>query len=151
MLCTKAKNAIMHRIINFNTTSFRSPQGRHQKLTTAYLLDRIFFVLKSGCQWSMLPVPGSSYKTVYHYFNKWSKASIFEKSFYDVVRSKEPQNSLLIADTSFVKNVMGRDVLGARLIEEERLQRYLCLRMNIRHALYFTRQIKMMDKLYVTF
>ena len=113
MLCTIARNAIMHRIVQWNAHLVKNPQGRRQKLSIAYLLDRIFFVLKSGCQWSMLPVSGSSYKTVYHYFNKWSKASIFENSFYDVVSKKKPLSSVLIVDTSFVKNALGKDVLGA--------------------------------------
>ena len=109
MLCIKAKNAIMHQIATLNSKSIRSPQGRQQKLSNAYILDRIFFVLKTGC---LLHVPGSSYKTVYHYYNKWSKACVFENSFYDLIQQRVVKNSTLIADTSFIKNVFGRDVLG---------------------------------------
>jgi|SRR3989344_1498392 len=31
------------------------------------------YVLKSGCQWSMLPSDFPKYKTVHSYFMKWSK------------------------------------------------------------------------------
>lgn len=53
----------------------------------------------------------SSYKTVYHHFNKWSKARVFEHVFYEKAKH-EKETSFLIADTSFVKNVFGKEVLG---------------------------------------
>ena len=107
-----SRNAIMHRVMLIEASRTRCPQGRRPKLTTAYILDRIFFVCSTGCQWSRLPVENSSYKTVYHYFSKWSKARVFEDAFYEMVRARPTKNTTLIADTSFVKNVHGTQVLG---------------------------------------
>lgn len=33
----------------------------------------VLYVLKSGCQWSMLPSDFPKYKTVHSYFKKWSE------------------------------------------------------------------------------
>ena len=79
MLSIAGRNAIVHRIVSFDVNRIRCPQGRHRKLSTAYLLDRIFFVCRTGCQWSQLPVENSSYKTVYHYFSKLSKAKVVRR------------------------------------------------------------------------
>jgi putative transposase len=35
------------------------------------ILDAIFYVLRSGCQWRMLPHDFPRWPTVYHYFRKW--------------------------------------------------------------------------------
>ena len=35
------------------------------------ILDAIFYVLKSGCAWRLLPHDFSPWKTVYHYFRFW--------------------------------------------------------------------------------
>ena len=36
------------------------------------------YTLRTGCQWSALPVQHGSYKTVYHYFHKWALQGVFE-------------------------------------------------------------------------
>ncbi len=112
MLSVASRNAIMHHVTSIDASRTRCPQGRRPKLNTAYILDRIFFVCRTGCQWSRLPVENSSYKTVYHHFSKWSKARVFEDAFYGMVRARPTKNTTLIADTSFVKNVHGTQVLG---------------------------------------
>src|SRR5829696_8194944 len=35
------------------------------------ILDAIFYVLRSGCQWRMLPHDFPRWPTVYHYFRTW--------------------------------------------------------------------------------
>jgi hypothetical protein len=57
-------------------------------------------------------VHNSSYKTVFHYFNLWSKARIFEDVFYETVKGRVPIGGAVAVDTSFVKNVYGKDVTG---------------------------------------
>ena len=100
------RNAIAHAIHAYESKRERGRQGRHRKLSVSYMLERIFYVCKTGCQWSQLEVPHSSYKTVYHYFNLWSKAHIFENVFYEAIRAKQRVGGAVIADTSFVKNVL---------------------------------------------
>jgi len=86
MLPVALKNHLMRRISEFEATRTSSNMGRKRKLNTAQVLDRIFFVCKTGCQWSSLPVENASFKTVYHYFAMWSRARLFEDVFYRCVR-----------------------------------------------------------------
>ena len=112
MQTTQLRNLVIPAVNNYEDRRSLAPQGRRRKLNLAYILDRIFYVCKTGCQWSQLEVHGSSYKIVYHYFNLWSKAHIFESVFYTVVNERTPQDGPLVVDTSFVKNVHGKDVTG---------------------------------------
>jgi putative transposase len=45
--------------------------GRPRLHSPREILDAIFYVLKSGCQWRMLPRGFPPWKTVYHYFRTW--------------------------------------------------------------------------------
>lgn len=78
--------------------------------------------MKTGCQWSALPVTGGCWKTVYHYFAKWSKAHIFEGAHQDLVKfyTRHGLSGELVVDTSFVKNVWGRDCLGRSPVDRGR-------------------------------
>ena len=106
------RNAVLRAIVTASPQRIEK-RGRRQILSTAALLDRIFFVCKTGCPWRSLEVQGASPKTVYHHFNRWSKRRVFERAFSDLrslylLLPRRP----LIVDCSFVKNVYGRDVVG---------------------------------------
>ena len=47
--------------------------GRPRDADMREVLNAIFYVLKSGCQWEMLPHDFPPKGTVYHYFNTWRK------------------------------------------------------------------------------
>ena len=96
-------------------------RGRKSILSTAMLLDRIFYVCKTGCSWRNLEVVGASAKTVYHHFNRWSKLRVFERAFA-IMRATYlnlPKVALL-EDCSFVKNRYGQDVLGRSPVDRGR-------------------------------
>lgn len=79
------------------------------------MINRIMYVLESGCQWSHLEVPGGSWKTIYHYFSVWSKAHLFESAYKKVLNvylNKRGTGKRLLVDTSFIKNVFGKDCVG---------------------------------------
>ena len=112
-------------------------RGPHVKLSVAYIIDRVYYVCKTGCQWSTLEVEGGSYKTIFHYFNLWSKARLFEHAFFALSSSKPFITGPLSIDTSFVKNVFGRDVIGRNPTDRGRkatkvsamASRRLCVRL----------------------
>ena len=104
MCVTRLRNLITHCVHAFENRKKRSPQGRSRKLSISYILDRIFYVCKTGCQWSQLEVQGSSYKTVYHHFNAWSKAQT--NAFYQAVTSLPSLQGSLVVDTSYVKKLL---------------------------------------------
>ena len=45
--------------------------GRPRIHSPREILDAIFYVLRSGCQWRLLPHDFPRWPTVYHYFRKW--------------------------------------------------------------------------------
>ncbi len=110
-----AKTILFNRINDFQRTRRVMPSGRYRKLSYEYILDRIIFVLVTGCQWTKLEVENGSWKTVYHYFSVWSKANLFEYAYQDILSVYSKTRGLseeLIVDTSFIKNVFGRNCVG---------------------------------------
>ena len=53
--------------------------GRKRTSNMREILDGLFYVLKTGCQWDMLPHDFPPKGTVYHYFNQWSKDGTLER------------------------------------------------------------------------
>ncbi len=47
--------------------------GRPRTVNMREVLNAIFYVLKTGCQWRQLPRDFPPKGTVYHYFNTWRK------------------------------------------------------------------------------
>jgi putative transposase len=47
--------------------------GRPRKWSYGEILNAIFYIVKSGCTWRMLPNDLPPWKTVYHYFRLWTK------------------------------------------------------------------------------
>ncbi len=53
--------------------------GRPRTHTTREILDAIFYVLRSGCPWRLLPHDFPPWKTVHHYFRIWRIDGTWEK------------------------------------------------------------------------
>ena len=49
------------------------------------VLDAIFYLLKTGCQWRMLPSDFPNWERVYYYFQKWSRDGTIEE-IHEVLR-----------------------------------------------------------------
>jgi putative transposase len=43
------------------------------------VVNAAFSILRSGCQWRMLPTDFPSYQTIYHYFRTWRRAGVWEQ------------------------------------------------------------------------
>ena len=113
-LSSLSKTILLNHIISFHSLPSHSI-GRPRKFSFSFILDRIFHLLSSGCQWSNLEVPGGSYKTIYHYFALWSKNHLFQHAYDDLLRvymKIRPRSSVRVVDTSFVKNVFGSQCVG---------------------------------------
>jgi putative transposase len=52
--------------------------GRPQTTDMREVLNAIFYVVKTGCQWALLPHDFPAKGTVYHYFNTWRKDGTWE-------------------------------------------------------------------------
>jgi len=47
------------------------PGGRPRTHEARELLDAVFYVVRGGCAWRLLPHEFPPWKTVYHYFRLW--------------------------------------------------------------------------------
>ncbi len=54
------------------------PGGRPREVEMREILDAIFYVLRSGGAWRMLPHDLPAWQTVYGYFNQWRKDGTWE-------------------------------------------------------------------------
>ena len=61
------------------------PGGRPRTTDMREVVNAIFYVLRGGCQWRLLPKDFPSYQTVYHYFWTWRRAGIWER-MHDTLR-----------------------------------------------------------------
>ena len=83
--------------------------GRPRIHSLREILNATFYVLRSGCQWRMLPNDFPRWPTVYHYFRKWRIDGTWERVNRAIrerlrVRLKrDPQPSAGIVDSQSVK------------------------------------------------
>ena len=50
-----------------------SRRGRPRKHAVRLVLDAVFYVLRTGCQWRLLPREVPPWQTVYHWFRQWRR------------------------------------------------------------------------------
>jgi putative transposase len=85
------------------------PRGRQRIHSPRQILNAVFYVLRSGCPWRLLPHEYPPWKTVYHYFRQWRINGTFEKLnavLRERLRSclgRNPQPSAGIADSQSAK------------------------------------------------
>lgn len=65
--------------------------GRPRRINMREVVNGIFYLLKTGCQWRMLPKDFPNWKTVNDYFSKWRKDGTWQRindALREQVRSK---------------------------------------------------------------
>jgi len=83
--------------------------GRPRIYTLREILDAIFYVLKSGCAWRLLPHDFPRWPTVYHYFRRWRINGTWERinrALRERLRvrlKRDPQPSAGVVDSQSVK------------------------------------------------
>jgi putative transposase len=83
--------------------------GRPRVHPLREILDAIFYMLRSGCAWRLLPHDFPPWKTVHHYFRTWRIDGTWERlhaALRERVRvrmKREPQPSAGIVDSQSVK------------------------------------------------
>ena len=62
------------------------PQDRKRKYPLRNILNAVLYLLKTGCQWRMIPKDFAPWQSVYYYFCKWKNEGIMEE-LLDKLRS----------------------------------------------------------------
>ena len=85
------------------------PGGRPRATDLRAVVNAIFYILRSGCAWRMLPHDFPPYSTVYMYFKQWRDDGTLERihdKLRDRVRAREGRKkspSAAIIDSQSVK------------------------------------------------
>src|SRR5215213_3977226 len=83
--------------------------GRPRTQDLREILNAVFHLLKSGCQWRLLPHDFPRWPTVYHYFSKWRLDGTWERinrAIRERLRvrlNRDPQPSAGVVDSQSVK------------------------------------------------
>ena len=84
-------------------------EGRPRSHGLREILDAVFYVLKSGCSWRLLPKDFPPWKTVYDWFRRWRIDGTFERLNAELrerlrVRlGRDPDPSAAIVDSQTVR------------------------------------------------
>jgi putative transposase len=83
--------------------------GRPQEHPKRSIVNAIMYILRAGCSWRLLPNDFPPHKTVYHYFQGWTKDGLW-KNIHNKLRQhtrikagREPEPSAGIIDSQSVK------------------------------------------------
>ena len=85
-------------------------RGRQRIHSPREILNAVFYLLKSGCQWRLLPHDFPRWPTVYHYFRTWRIDGTWEsvnralREHLRVRLKRDPQPSAGIVDSQSVKS-----------------------------------------------
>jgi putative transposase len=84
-------------------------RGRPKVHSPRKILNAVFYLLKSGCPWRLLPRDFPPWKTVYHWFRKWRIDGVWEQlnlALHERLRARlgrNPQPSAGIVDSQSAK------------------------------------------------
>src|SRR5918996_2210688 len=83
--------------------------GRPRVHTLREILDAIFYILRSGCAWRLLPHDFPPWKTIHHYFRRWRLDGTWER-MHSALRKRvrvrmdrDPEPSAGVVDSQSVK------------------------------------------------
>src|SRR5215210_6531925 len=83
--------------------------GRPRKYALRAILNAIFYVIRTGCQWRAVPHDMTPWATAYHYWRLWRKTGLWEqlnarlREYVRVALGRDAQPSAGIIDSQSVK------------------------------------------------
>jgi len=100
------------------------PGEREREIDIREVINAIFYLLKSGCQWRMIPNDFPKWQTVYDYFSKRKKDGTWKKihdKLRDKVRlkaGKKKQPTAGIIDSQSVKTAKKGGFVAMTLVKK---------------------------------
>jgi len=85
------------------------PDGRPRTVDIREVVNAIFYQLRSGGAWRLLPHDFPNWSTVYGYFNRWAKDGTWERinthlrRDLRIAEGRDPEPSAAIMDSQSVK------------------------------------------------
>jgi len=95
------------------------PHGRPRVHGTREVLNAIFYIVRGGCPWRLLPHDFPPWKTVYHYFRAWRMNGTWERmhaALRECARVRLKRNPQLVDTQGLVLEVK---VHSARVMDRE--------------------------------
>jgi putative transposase len=95
-----------------------SKHGRPREHAFRELLNGIFYVVKTGCQWCNLPNAFAPWCTAYHYFRLWKRNGLWKRIHTHLrehlrwIEGRKPQPSAATIDSQSVKSSETSDERG---------------------------------------
>jgi transposase len=95
-----------------------SKGGRPRVYGDRLVLDTIFYVLRAGCQWRMVPHDLAPWWVAYRWYRTWAAEGTWD-TIHDGLRAqvriaagKDPQPSAAVLDTQSIKSSAGGQARG---------------------------------------
>jgi putative transposase len=96
----------------------KTKRGRKREHSFGEILNAIFYVVRSGCPWRMLPHDFPPWQTVYYYFRIWRRSGIWEtmnaalRTELRTASNRNPEPSAAVLDSQSVKTTETPGVRG---------------------------------------
>jgi transposase len=98
--------------------------GRPRTYGDRLVLDSIFYVLRSGCQWRMLPQDLMPFDAAHRWFTTWRKNGTWD-AIHDALRrqvriraGRDPEPSAAILDAQSIKSSEGGQAIGVDMAKK---------------------------------
>jgi putative transposase len=92
-----------------------------------YVLNAIFYVNRTGCQWNYLPPNFPPWKAVYNQFDRWKKNGTWDKA-HDTLRdklrttaSRNPQPTAAVIDAQSTKTTEKGGLQAMMLVRKSKV------------------------------
>lgn len=103
---------------NFIFEKFPEIFNTKSKADIFEILNALFFLVKTGCQWKFLPNDFPNWRTVYEFYRKWVSTGIFERLTCELTavaresRGKSRQPTVVVIDSQSIRTGLSHSVKG---------------------------------------